>query len=713
MTRNKRRRRNTGGSRASPAPIPPPSWSSTPPPEPTSPTDSSGSTAPPQPSGSNPSTSPSPPPSNGSDTSTIGSPLITPTASTLDKLDLNNKGSTVLHAIDKYSPDDRDDFVLQAERKHGLRAPAAVLSTTKSISDLRNRGQRLLFERQDGENKDGVLRKGLDAAYLASQARSQITPDEDAHEFSGTTATRKLIHGTADIIKMAATAEKKRKPQVKEVETSPLVHEVTPDAPPETPVTRPSRRDIEQYKRVHSRQAALNSEPPVRAVPKDMSKEEMRGAIRSTNSEIRAQAPTPQATRNAVQRQRQAHRNSRRRNYYSKRKAKLRHENANTSTQNIAPLPNASTAPAQISAPRPAPVPPASAPPTAPETIPAVTPSASNSTQPGKNSRRKANVPVSSADSPPLPAAVPLDSTPRPAPVPPAFAPTAPETIPAVAPQASNPTQPGSSDNQTAGRTRRQRNSQQNSQRKPETQLTPQVPLSPLQHGEPPSLASSAPQRNEKSAPAPKNEKPKKSDKKPDKKTDTNKGKKPEVAPENSKKNEPKLKHDVKKDKDNKLNFEDAQQSNTFLAQGGRYIRGKAIDKIHSEISESEKDLGNTGVEAIHKAETTAENAHNAHGKVKKLQHHIKTRHTRRANKAKAKAIRHEGKLARKALDKDMAYKGKPVKRLIQKMRIKRQYAEAFKAAKSGKVTTAATKSAAATAKSVAAAAKLIAVKAK
>ena len=610
MTRNKRRRRNTSGSRASPVPIPPPSGSSTSLPAPTSPTTSNESNVPPQPNGSNPSTSPSPPPSSGSDTASIGSPLITPTASTLDKLDLNNKGSTLLHAIDKYSPDDRDDFVLQAERKHGLRAPAAVLSTTKSISDLRNRGQRLLFEREDCENKDGLLRKGLDAAYLASQAASQITPDEEAHEFSGTTATRKLIHGTADIIKMAATAEKKCKPQVKEVETSPLVHEVTPDAPPEAPATRPSRRDIEQYKRVHSRQAALNGEPPVRTIPANMSKEEMREAIRSTNSEIRAQAPNPQATRNAVQRQRQAHRNSQRRNYYSKRNAELRHENANVPTQNIAqniaPIPNTSTASAQTST--------------------------------------------------PLPAAVPLASAP----------PTAPETIPAVAPQPSNSTQPGSSDKQTAGntRTRRQRNSQQNSQRKPETQLPPQVPLSPLQHGEPPSLASSAPQSNEKSAPAPKNEKPKKSDKKTDKKTDNKNGKKPEVAPENSKKNEPKLKHDVKKDNDSKLNFEDTQQSNTFLAQGGRYIRGKAIDKIHSEISESEKDLGNTGVEAIHKAETTAENSHNAHGNVKKLQHHIKTRHTRRANKAKAKAIRHEGKLARKALDKDMAYKGKPMKRL-------------------------------------------------
>jgi hypothetical protein len=34
----------------------------------------------------------------------------------LDKLDLNSKGAKTLHAIDKYAPDDKSDYVLQAER---------------------------------------------------------------------------------------------------------------------------------------------------------------------------------------------------------------------------------------------------------------------------------------------------------------------------------------------------------------------------------------------------------------------------------------------------------------------------------------------------------------------------------------------------------------------------------------------------------------------
>ncbi|MCL2456970.1 MAG: hypothetical protein FWD19_05430 [Defluviitaleaceae bacterium] len=109
--------------------------------------------------------------------------------SSLDKLDLNNKGSKLLHAIDKFTPDDRNDIILQAERKHGLRAPAAVLNTAKSISDLQNRGQRLLFERSDGENKDGLLRKGLDAAYLTSQAGTQLPKPRSVFAKNGSRRT--------------------------------------------------------------------------------------------------------------------------------------------------------------------------------------------------------------------------------------------------------------------------------------------------------------------------------------------------------------------------------------------------------------------------------------------------------------------------------------------------------------------------------------------
>ena len=588
-------------------------------------------------SGSNPSPSPAPNPT----TPNGGTPNPVPNSTTPslnmstspnvtapepEKPDWNTAGAKVLGAIDKYSPDDIDDFTLQAERKYGLRSPAAILDTTKSISDMRKGGQRLFFERKDGQTSDGVLRKGLDTTYLASQAAVQLTPDEDADENSGTTATRKLMHGTADIIKMAATAEKK--PNLQHENIAEPTPDIIPETPQNKPFVKPSKRDIEQYKRVKSRQAAMNGASPVLTVPKDMSKDEMREAIRQTNRDITTQGRSPQSIQNSVRRQRQSNRTTQRSNYRHRRQTGL-HHSSNQSTQNSVTTPPSASV--QV-------------------TAPVVTPPGLKHTQHSRN----------------------------------------------------NGMQAGSK------RTTR------HSKKIPKLQGQPQVvPLSPLQHGTPPSLTSQMPNSDSK-ADTKIDNKPVKN--KFDKQTDNKQTKKPKPKtnnPDSAKKTESKLKHDNKKDKDSKLNFADNQQSNTFLSQGGRYIRGKVADKIHSEISNAEKDFGNSGLETVHKAETAAENVHSGHSKFKNLQHHIKNRHARRSAKVKVKALRHESKLAQQALDKNPAYKGKPLSKAMQKRRIKRQYAQAMKAAKSGTTLATSTKATAATAKTAALALKTAVLKAK
>jgi len=251
---------------------------------------------------------------------------------------------------------------------------------------------------------------------------------------------------------------------------------------------------------------------------------------------------------------------------------------------------------------------------------------------------------------------------------------------------------------------------QKSSWKTPKTPTT--LPLSPLHHGTPPSLDTPKLYDDSKSTSGTDKKKTKTVETKIDKKQIN----KPDIKTEKTKriaKKDSKLNHLEKTDKESKLTFDNNQQSNTLLAQGSNYIMGKVADKIHSEISNAEKDFGNTGVESVHKAETVAEKAHSLQGKVKKLQHYIKNRHTRRINKAKAKALKHEGRLARKALDSDPTYKGKPLSKTMQKMRIKRQYAQAARAAKTGKTLATSTKATATAAKSATLTAKMLVMKAK
>jgi len=272
-----------------------------------------------------------------------------------DRLKLGTKGAKVLSVIDGYSPDDKDDFTLQAERKHGLRAPAAILNTRQSIVDLRKGGQRRFFERKDGEIEDSVLRKGLDVTYIATQVRTQITPDEDQDEESSVTATRKLIHGTTDFVQMVATAEKKPNHEKLEnteksdiTEPSPDTSIDTPEAPVQKPFVKPSKNDIEQYKRVKTRHAATMGKPSVKTFPKDMSKDEMREVIRETNKEIMALERHPQSIQKDVKWQQQIYHTAKRTSYRNKRKTGLHHgisKEAQKPDTMIVPTPIASMPP--------------------------------------------------------------------------------------------------------------------------------------------------------------------------------------------------------------------------------------------------------------------------------------------------------------------------------------------------------------------------------
>jgi len=210
-------------------------------PVPTMPTASTSSSTPSSPI---PPTSsiPTTPTSTQNSNTTIGNGVLDSVTGEEDRLKLSTKVAKVLSVIDGYSPDDKDDFTLQAERKHGLRAPAAILNTRHSIADLRKGGQRRFFERKDGETEDSVLRKGLDVTYIATQVGTQITPDEDQDEESSVTATRKLIHGTTDVVQMVATAEKKPNHEKLENTEKSDITESSSDTPidmPEAPVQKP------------------------------------------------------------------------------------------------------------------------------------------------------------------------------------------------------------------------------------------------------------------------------------------------------------------------------------------------------------------------------------------------------------------------------------------------------------------------------------------
>ena len=137
---------------------------------------------------------------------------------------------------------------------------------------------------------------------------------------------------------------------------------------------------------------------------------------------------------------------------------------------------------------------------------------------------------------------------------------------------------------------------------------------------------------------------------------------------------------------DEKINKADAKwnqgQSKTLSANTGRYVTGHASAFLHGKISQVENQTGNTGLQAAHTAEkgvvksiSTAKNVHR----------YVKNAPYRKLEHLKVREIQNKGKLAYQQLLKDKPeLRKQPLARLIQKRRIKRQYAKALRAAKGG-----------------------------
>jgi len=159
----------------------------------------------------------------------------------------SERASKALHKIDQIIPHDPENDMVQAIKHDALETPAAILSASKDVKDLRSRGQRTLFEsrgrnktrnngntggRGNGKKKDRFLRRRLDQAYIASQAATNMMPDEVQGEDSGTTGVRAMVQEGAKIVKIFATAESAPKEsKMRHVEDGQrLVHENTAEA---------------------------------------------------------------------------------------------------------------------------------------------------------------------------------------------------------------------------------------------------------------------------------------------------------------------------------------------------------------------------------------------------------------------------------------------------------------------------------------------------
>ena len=155
-----------------------------------------------------------------------------------------------------------------------------------------------------------------------------------------------------------------------------------------------------------------------------------------------------------------------------------------------------------------------------------------------------------------------------------------------------------------------------------------------------------------------------------------------------------KLVHDEKSGKekrqisfsDEKIAKSDAKwnqpQSKTISANTGRYITGHASAIAHGKFSETENLTGNTGVKAVHSGEKAIERTYST---AKRIHRYVKNTPYRRLEHLKVKESRNKGRLAYQKLLKDKPeLRTKPLSRFLQKQRIKREYAKAFRAAQSG-----------------------------
>jgi len=137
---------------------------------------------------------------------------------------------------------------------------------------------------------------------------------------------------------------------------------------------------------------------------------------------------------------------------------------------------------------------------------------------------------------------------------------------------------------------------------------------------------------------------------------------------------------------DEKIDKADAKwnqpKTNTLTSNATGYVTGHASAIIHGKISEAENMTGNTGLKAAHSGEKVIVKTYQT---AKKLDRYMKNRPYARLQHLKAKEARNKGKLAYQKLLKDKPeLRKKTASRLIQKRRIKREYAKAFRAAQGG-----------------------------
>ena len=100
-------------------------------------------------------------------------------------IDYNSITSHVLQKIDEVLPEDRENDIVQFIKHDMLEAPTAIIGARKDILDMRNRGQRSLFENKgkgkddnplpkdkkgrNSRKKDRFSRRMLDTGYMATQ----------------------------------------------------------------------------------------------------------------------------------------------------------------------------------------------------------------------------------------------------------------------------------------------------------------------------------------------------------------------------------------------------------------------------------------------------------------------------------------------------------------------------------------------------------------
>ena len=112
----------------------------------------------------------------------------------------------------------------------------------------------------------------------------------------------------------------------------------------------------------------------------------------------------------------------------------------------------------------------------------------------------------------------------------------------------------------------------------------------------------------------------------------------------------------------------------------GYGISRTAINKVHQKIGEVEDQ--NVGVKAAHKIEQTAENSYRGGRTIQKAYRFTKDAPYRRVAKLEKKAVKNNIKLDyRKALNENPKLKSNMFSRMMQKQKIKREYAKAAREA--------------------------------